>query len=369
MKYGLVLAGGGVRGAYHIGVWKALRELEFDITAVVGSSIGAVNGALIAQDDYELAKHIWKNIEIGDIVKLPPKMKERSNLFGIKNIADIITEIRKHDGLDMSPFEELLKQIIDENKIRNSSIDFGISTFSITKKNAVYKFKEDIPAGEIIKYLMASASLPGFKSAEIDSDKFMDGGVTNNMPVNMLLDKGVDNIITVDIRGTGIYRNFNLAGKNVINIRYEEPKMGMMEFERDCIIKSMKEGYLECMKALGYLEGKIYSFKTEDYRAMRGIYSKELIEGLEYAARVYDIDETKIYSVKELIEMVMKEYSKYSGEGNLGRKLKGADDNTFVAWLVKVLEKGKSDFIKEKLSALGTNYDAASAILYFKRKK
>jgi len=52
----LVLSGGGARGAYQIGVWKALRELNIDIVAVYGTSVGAINGALIAYGDYDFAE-------------------------------------------------------------------------------------------------------------------------------------------------------------------------------------------------------------------------------------------------------------------------------------------------------------------------
>ena len=51
-RYGLVLAGGGTKGAYEVGAWKALKELDVEITAIVGTSIGAINGALFLQDDY-----------------------------------------------------------------------------------------------------------------------------------------------------------------------------------------------------------------------------------------------------------------------------------------------------------------------------
>ena len=50
-------------------------------------------------------------------------------------------------------------------------------------------------------------------------------------------------------------------------------------------------------------------------------------------------------------------------------KIKNADERLFMTWIVDVLEKGKSDFVKEKLSILGEKYDAASAILYFKSQK
>ena len=61
----------------------------------------------------------------------------------------------------------------------------------------------------------------------------------------------------------------------------------------------------------------------------------------------------------------------HNGEisGGVFEKIKNADERLFMTWIVDVLEKGKSDFVKEKLSILGEKYDAASAILYFKSQK
>ena len=63
-KIGLVLAGGGGRGAYQIGVWKALREtgLENYITSVSGTSVGALNAGLFVQKDLEVAQNVWESI-------------------------------------------------------------------------------------------------------------------------------------------------------------------------------------------------------------------------------------------------------------------------------------------------------------------
>lgn len=71
-KIGLVLAGGGGRGAYHIGVWKALRETNLDryISAVSGTSVGGLNAALFLQEDIDMAEKIWQEISIEKI--LPP---------------------------------------------------------------------------------------------------------------------------------------------------------------------------------------------------------------------------------------------------------------------------------------------------------
>ena len=62
--YGLILAGGGAKGAYQTGAWRALRELGISFEAIAGVSIGAINGALIAQGDYDRAVELWSNAEV-----------------------------------------------------------------------------------------------------------------------------------------------------------------------------------------------------------------------------------------------------------------------------------------------------------------
>ena len=60
----LVLSGGGAKGAYEIGVWKALRKLNIKIDIVTGTSIGAINGAFVVQNKYYRAKRIWLSKDI-----------------------------------------------------------------------------------------------------------------------------------------------------------------------------------------------------------------------------------------------------------------------------------------------------------------
>ena len=62
-EYGLVLAGGGTRGAYQVGVWKALQELNIKIKGIVGASIGALNGALFLQNDYAMFLKCMKQLK------------------------------------------------------------------------------------------------------------------------------------------------------------------------------------------------------------------------------------------------------------------------------------------------------------------
>ena len=69
-EYGLVLDGGGARGAYQIGAWKALKEAGVKISAVAGTSVGALNGALICMDDLEKAEKIWSEMEFSHVMSV-----------------------------------------------------------------------------------------------------------------------------------------------------------------------------------------------------------------------------------------------------------------------------------------------------------
>ena len=85
--YGLVLAGGGTRGAYEVGAWKALKELDIEITGIVGTSIGAINGALFLQDDYDKILELYENIKFEDLVEVSEENRlSEGDIFSHKNI-------------------------------------------------------------------------------------------------------------------------------------------------------------------------------------------------------------------------------------------------------------------------------------------
>lgn len=71
MKRGLVLAGGGSKGAYQAGCIKALKELGYDFDLVTGTSIGALNGLLVVQEDYNTLYRLWDEITISEVLEDP----------------------------------------------------------------------------------------------------------------------------------------------------------------------------------------------------------------------------------------------------------------------------------------------------------
>ena len=209
-RFGLVFEGGGTRGAYEIGVWKAIEELNIQIDAVVGTSIGAINGALFAQKDLEKALEIWNNIRYSKVIEIEDHLMlslENNQLRNL-SISDAIkgfSEIVKNKGLDITPLKKLLEEVIDEEVIRKSPVDFGLTTFNLTDMQAEEHMIDDIQPNCLVGYLLASSYLPAFKAERIFGKRFIDGAFHNVAPISMLVNKGYKDIIVVRIHGCLLY--------------------------------------------------------------------------------------------------------------------------------------------------------------------
>lgn len=158
-KYGVVLAGGGAKGVYQIGAWRALRELEIPIGRVVGTSVGAMNGALMALNDYDGAVSIWKSMSIEKGFRLPEPLRVPDKLFSPKNADILLRTLWKEHGLDISPLRQRLEERIDENALRRSRIDFGLVTVEVPRRKSHYLYKNQIPQGRLMDYIMGERRL------------------------------------------------------------------------------------------------------------------------------------------------------------------------------------------------------------------
>ncbi len=363
MKYGLVFAGGGARGAYHVGVMHALNEMNIEISAVCGTSIGAINGALFVQNGGENARELWEDVTLNDIVKLPEGMG--NNLLSLSNLTEIIGSL-KNGGFDAVPLEKMLRKYIDEDKIRKSEMDFGLVSVSLTNKKTVRLFKNDIPKGKLPEYLAAGSALPVFKNKEIDGERFMDGGISDNMPVDMLADKGIKDIITVDIHGVGIKQDVCTAGTNIIEIVCESPIVGTMEFDRQGISDTIDMGYYDTKKVFGYFSGSRYYFETRQYNNLKRQYGIKLIEGLEQAAEIFGVKRFKLYDFKEFARETVDRYRSFS-EKNMLEALRSEAAGAAVIHMINLLKDGKNEFIRKKLDIFGKYYNAAGSLMYFER--
>ncbi|MGE5473779.1 MAG: patatin-like phospholipase family protein [Ignavibacteriales bacterium] len=257
--YGLALGGGGAKGSYEIGVWKALNELEIPISFITGTSIGALNGAIMIQNNFELAYKIWTETYLASIVNLGNRFQ--SGKTGNDKFISYLNTFAKalaDGGLDTTPMKILLKNNIREDIIRKSETGYGIVTFSLSDMKPVKLYKEEIPEGKLIDYIIASAGLPVFKRPTIDSNSFIDGGFCDVIPVSLLLNKNIKNIIAVDISGPGVLRKVETSDVNIINIKNSRPTGGILDFNPEKAIDNMEMGYNDTLKKFGKLKGKNY---------------------------------------------------------------------------------------------------------------
>lgn len=265
---GLVLEGGGAKGAYHIGAYEALIELGFEFDGVAGTSIGALNGALIAQGDYDRARRLWEELEPGELFQVDAERLEeifnmdldRDNLGYILSKAK---EIIKNRGIEVEGIRKVIEENVVEEKLRSRGKDFGMVTFSLSDMEPLELLVEDIPEGRLAEYIMASCYLPTFKMEKLADKYFLDGGFYDNLPINLLLQKDYDRIIAVRTFSRGRIRPVDDSGVQIEYIEPAEDLGRVLEFDRDQILRNIKLGYYDTHRFYRNLRGNRYYIEPE----------------------------------------------------------------------------------------------------------
>lgn len=250
-KRALVFGGGGAKGSFEIGVWKALDQLDYFPDIVTGTSVGALNGALYILGNVTEAENMWKEIETGHVIDIKGPLAINSFKEYRKTLTGFLIKIIRERGISSAPLMALISTYIeDEDKIRKSGIIFGLSTTNLNTREIEYFFLEDIEEGQLNDYLVASASLyPAIHKKIIDGVPYIDGGYRNHIPVNMALDKNPDQIIVVDIKGPGLLKYDNrIENCDSLWIQTKWPLGDMLLFDKQRTEVNIQLGYFETMK-------------------------------------------------------------------------------------------------------------------------
>lgn len=292
-KYGLVLEGGGGKGGYQIGVWQALRELEIEIGAVAGTSVGALNAAFIVQNKFDEAYELWSNMSPNLVFTVDDEIYNDLVSFNIdlKNwgrYIEYIKETLSNKGLDVEPLYNLIVQNVDEKLIRESSISFGMVMISLKDRKPVKIYVDDIPEGEIADYLLGSSSLPLFKFDNGDEKKFLDGGFYDNLPIDMVYQLGYKDIISIELKSLGMKQSFKAKDANIITIIPSDDIGSTLDFSEERSQINLKMGYLDALKTFGEYEGFSY-------------YLKEVPDERYFIESLLDLDEEQILEMAEEI--------------------------------------------------------------------
>ena len=285
--YAVCLEGGGARGAYQIGAWEALKTAGVNITAAAGSSVGALNGALIAMDNLELAKELWQNMTFSKIMDVDDEQMKK--LFSgrlldmnLKSAFRKVGKVLRDGGFDVTPLKNLIRQHVNPEEIASSDVRLFICTHSLTDRKGLELEAKKLESDELCDMLLASAYFPAFKHEEIGGKRYTDGGVSNVLPLSPLIYRGYKDIITIRLFGLGIEKKITLPkGTTITEIAPSRDLGGMLNFDADACKKNYRLGYLDASRMLYGLYGSKYYIdrtltENEAYKLLCSIIKKKL---------------------------------------------------------------------------------------------
>lgn len=336
----IVLSGGGARGAYEIGVWKALRKLRIKYDIVTGSSVGSLNGAMMVQNHYYRAIRLWKKINFQTIF---------DNQFDKKqNFYKEYAKFYFGEGISINRFHKLLEKYVNLDKFYNSKINFGLSTVRLSDFKPLLLTKKQIKKEKLIDYLVASSTCyPFFPIKEIDNQKFIDGGFYDNMPINLAIDMGATEVIAIDLNTIGSVQKPKSKDIPITYIKSHNNIGSPYDFNAKNASRAIKYGYNDAMKVFGKLEGNKLTFKynhlENNFRNLKEKYMnnfkeslkyqesliklfekpiyKKLVNGyldqiqfdkiLENSGLIFELDQTKIYSIQKYNKKLLTAFNNY----------------------------------------------------------
>ena len=172
-KVGLCLSGGGTRGFSYLGAFKAFKECGVEFDAVAGTSAGSLFGAIYASKiDIEVLKNVIKEVKTSDF--------KRSKLSFLPS--------------SMDKLENLLKSVLPVPKIEDLKIPYYAVAVDLKTGKEI-----DFHSGDLAKIITGSCAIPGvFYPVKYKNMTLIDGGVSNNIPADVLLDNGCDFVVTID---------------------------------------------------------------------------------------------------------------------------------------------------------------------------
>ncbi|NCB92899.1 MAG: patatin-like phospholipase family protein [Clostridia bacterium] len=309
-EYGIVLEGGGAKGAYQIGAWKALREAGVKIKGIAGTSVGALNGALMCMDEFDTAQQVWENLTYSQVMDVEDekmqRLMEREMPFW-EAVGDVFKRMGE-GGVDITPLKELILSVIDEDKIRQSPRELYIKTFSVDQLKELDIDLKDVEPGQMKDFLLASAYIfPLFKNEKLHGQTYIDGGAINNVPLDSLIDRGYEDIIMIRIFGIGREKRVKIPEDTRIMVIEPRVNLGdIIDFNPKKSIRNMKIGYYDAKRLIYGLKGRIYYIEENHEECY---YLKQLLQINEWAKERfmewYHIKDDEKLWTRRMVETVL----------------------------------------------------------------
>ncbi|MCB4807521.1 patatin-like phospholipase family protein [Tamlana sp. 62-3] len=386
-KVGLVLSGGGAKGLAHIGVLKVIDSLGVKVDYVAGTSMGAIIGSLYAVGyTGKQLDSVFHEVDFDNILNdnLPRKVKsfhERENAerYAVKlpfnkfkiNLPSALS--RGHNTYNL--LSKLMLPLCETEDFSKLPIPFFCVATNVETGDEVYLEKGNLPLS-----VLASAALPSvFKPVFINDEMLIDGGVTNNYPVDELRAKGMDIIIGVDVQDglmdrkeltSGLdvllqinnFRTINdmksKVGKTDVYIKPNIKDFTVVSFdEGNNIITAGNEAALQQLEALKDLPKKPQALISKPLKCIDSLVINSVkIEGLTNYTRSYVTGKLKLKSKEKIsynqFENGLNNLEATNNFDGFEYNLKKADDNIGYNLSTKLKESQVNTFLK-----LGVHFD------------
>ena len=281
-RFGLVLAGGGAKGAYQAGVIQALYELDIadKVCAVSGTSVGALNTLAFALGRKELCPGVWENIGFKDVLVRADK-EERTRLRqllrelsaqGIRlRDLDAVLEYISREGKSLftqQGLKAMLERELDFAVLRQSRPALYVCAYDIAQGRPEYFALKALTDAEIIWATLASCAIPYvFPPVHLRGKAYADGGINiraypsanaDNTPLSPLLGHDLDAVFVVHLQPDAPDCTAGGGGPKILNLRPSTPLepvkgTGAMNFSRSAIDAHMRLGYRDTLCTLAPL--------------------------------------------------------------------------------------------------------------------
>lgn len=311
---GLVLSGGGAKGAYQAGVLRALNDMNVTVGAISGASIGALNGAIVAAAPTQetAARHLqelWS-----ELAQTSPLRMGRGSLripaylvmlasfgapmtgwAGRMMISPVLQSLLKAGGIDLTNGITNGEGLLTNEKVRNlidrflpdeglpNRLPLYVSVYPTEDagrdllriigaswrigdtKDSEFLHIQSLPSAEQKKALLASAALPLLYShEEIEGTRYTDGGqggwrnVQGNTPITPLLDAGYEHVVVTHLEDGSLWNRHQFPNASVIEIRPAGKGIArkggvrdVLGFDNELIPSWMEQGYEDTMACVG----------------------------------------------------------------------------------------------------------------------
>jgi NTE family protein len=241
------MGGGGVKGLAHVGAWRAIEESGIQVSEVVGTSIGALVGALVASG--------WSAEQLA----VRARALKRQDIVALNRWAFLLNGISEPSVFRDDAFREYLRELIPVERFQDLTLPFCMNAVHLETGRTDWfgtGGRLDIP---LVDAIYASCALPVFyPPADLEGELYVDGGVRDPLPIQHAAERGADIIIAIDVSAGAVKDSKDTVAKGIVAIHHRV--LDIMAFNRKTQILDNWTG-----PELLYVRPRLDAYSTFDF--------------------------------------------------------------------------------------------------------